>query len=271
MHVTKYWMITTQENVFVIDEAFYIPQLNRTRRIWMYVPQEYNHTNKRYPVIYMHDGQNLFDEATAMGEEWQIDETLNSMLAETIIVGIDNSEYRMSEYNFHHHEGEGRKYMEFIVHTLKPFIDKNFRTNPGREYTQLAGSSMGGLISFYGAIHFAETFGGAGVFSPALWVVEDAMYELKQVAKKKRHLPQRFYFYGGAAEGGNMLTHISNITSLLDELPQFNINVEIDPDGEHSEYYWRNKFPNYYLWLTEGDKVNTLSLGVACNHQRLYA
>ena len=254
-------MITTQHNVFVIDEAFHIPQLNRTRRIWMYVPQDYNDSDKRYPVIYMHDGQNLFDEATAVGEEWQIDETLNSMLAETIIVGIDNSEHRMNEYNFHHHEefgaGEGRQYMEFIVHTLKPFIDANFRTKPEREYTQLAGSSMGGLISFYGAIHFAETFGGAGIFSPALWVVDEAMYELKQVAEKKMHLPQRFYFYGGAAEGGEMLTHIGRITELLNELPHFSINVDMDPSGEHSEFYWRNKFPNYYLWLKEWDKQDT--------------
>ena len=82
---------TGQHNVFVIDEAFYMPQLNRIRRIWIYLPQGYNDSDKRYPVIYMHDGQNLFDESTAIGQEWQIDETLNTMLAETIIVGIDNS------------------------------------------------------------------------------------------------------------------------------------------------------------------------------------
>src|SRR6478752_6825672 len=176
-------MTTSQHNVFVMNEAFYIPQLNRVRRIWIYIPQGYNDCDKRYPVIYMHDGKNLFDESTAMGQEWQIDETLNGMLAETIIVGIDNSEHRMNEYNFIHHEeygpGEGKQYMEFIVHTLKPFIDKNLRTMPQREYTHLAGSSMGGLISFYGSIYFAETFGGAGIFSPSLWLVQDVMHELR--------------------------------------------------------------------------------------------
>jgi predicted alpha/beta superfamily hydrolase len=246
-------MITTESNAFVIDEAFYIPQLKRTRRIWVYIPQWYNDSDKRYPVIYMHDGQNLFDEATALGQEWQIDETLNSMLAETIIVGIDNSEYRMNEYNFNHHEeygpGEGRQYMEFIVHTLKPFIDENFRTRPQREYTHLAGSSMGGLISFYGSIYFAETFGGAGIFSPAFWLVQDATHELREVAEKNKHLPQKFYFYGGAAEGSDMLTHISHITDLLKELPHYTINVEMDPEGAHNEFHWRIKFPNYYLWL----------------------
>jgi metallo-beta-lactamase class B len=177
------------------------------------------------------------------------------MLAETIIVGIDNSEYRMNEYNFNDHEehgsGEGKQYMEFIVHTLKPFIDQNFRTLPERENTHMAGSSMGGMISLYGSIHFAETFGGAGIFSPALWIVQDAIHELKEVAEKNNHLPQRFYFYGGAAESSDMLTHINYITGLLKELPHCTIDVEIDPEGEHNEFHWRNKFPNYYLWLNK--------------------
>jgi len=198
-------MATSQHNVFVIDEAFYIPQLNRVRRIWIYIPEGYDDSDKRYPVIYMHDGQNLFDESTAIGQEWQIDETLNSMLAETIIVGIDNSEHRMNEYNFNHHEeygpGEGKQYMEFIVHTLKPFIDENLRTMPQREYTQLAGSSMGGLISFYGSIYYAETFGGAGIFSPALWLVEDVMHELKEVAEKKYTPSAKILFLWGSSRG----------------------------------------------------------------------
>jgi len=260
-------MTTSQHNVFVMNEAFYIPQLNRVRRIWIYIPQGYNDCDKRYPVIYMHDGQNLFDESTAIGQEWQVDETLNSMLAETIIVGIDNSEHRMNEYNFNHHEeygpGEGKQYIEFIVHTLKPFIDENLRTMPQREYTQLAGSSMGGLISFYGSIHFAETFGGAGIFSPALWLVQDVMHELKEVAEKNAHLPQRFYFYGGAAEGSDMVTNINHITGLLKKLPHFRIDVETDPEGEHNEFHWRNKFPNYYLWLKQSDKENPVPTRVA--------
>src|SRR4051812_44062056 len=91
-------------NVFVIDEAFHIPQLDRTRRIWLYKPTGYEETEKRYPVIYMHDGQNLFEEATAFSAPWGIHEALNTLLAECIIVGIDNSEQRLNEYNFHDHE-----------------------------------------------------------------------------------------------------------------------------------------------------------------------
>ena len=95
-------------NVEVIDECFYMPQLDRNRRIWVYKPGHYFRSEKRYPVIYMHDGQNLFDEAVAFGEEWGIDETLNTLLAECIIVAIDNSENRMTEYNFHDHEEFGK-------------------------------------------------------------------------------------------------------------------------------------------------------------------
>jgi len=251
-------MATAQHNVYIIDEAFYMPQLNRTRRVWIYLPKTYENSDKRHTVIYMHDGQNLFDEATAFGDEWEVDETLNSMLAEIIIVGIDNSEYRLNEYNFFDHEeygrGEGRQYMEFIAYTLKPFIDKHFRTMPQRECTHIAGSSMGGLISLYGAIYFAEIFGGAGVFSPSLWLVQDIMHELKEIAEKNKHLPQRFYFYGGAAEGRDTVTFINNIANLLKELLHCEVHVEIDPKGEHSEFHWRNKFPDYYRWITSNQQ-----------------
>lgn len=239
-------------NVEVIDEDFYMPQLNRNRRIWIYKPTGYFRSNKKYPVVYMHDGQNLFDEAVAFGEEWGIDETLNSLLAECIIVGIDNSEYRMTEYNFHDNEefgpGEGRKYIEFIVHTLKPVIDLNFRTAPGRTHTHIAGSSMGGLISLYGAMYFPETFGGAGVFSPSLWIIQNAIDELTTVAEENR-LPQRFYFYGGAKEGENMVSYIRSLANKLRKFSYYAVDVEVDPEGEHQEYYWKNKFADYYSWL----------------------
>jgi predicted alpha/beta superfamily hydrolase len=257
MHEAK--MEPTQHNavnVIIIDEAFHIPQLDRRRRIWLYHPPEYNDTDKRYPVVYMHDAQNLFDDATAYGEEWQVDETLNSMWAECIIVGIDNSEKRLNEYNYNDHEehgpGEGRDYMEFIINTLKPTIDENFRTKPEREHTYLAGSSMGGLISLYGSLDFPGTFGGAGVFSPSLWLVPDYLKELASFAQKNNNLPQRFYFYGGAKEGGDMIGHLIAAVNLLKRYPFYTVDVEINPEGEHSEYHWRNQFPNYYLWLAQG-------------------
>lgn len=247
---------TKAHNVDVIDENFYIPQLDRHRRIWLYRPPEYYYTEKHYPVVYMHDGQNLFDEASAFGEEWAVDKTLNFMSAECLIVGIDNCEHRLREYNFNCHEeygeGEGRQYMQFIVEHLKPFIDKNFRTKTEREHTYLAGSSMGGLISLYGALHHAETFGGAGVFSPSLWLAPNAAEELRPLAEQHAQYPQRFYFYGGAKEGDNMVEHITKVADMLQQFPYYRVHMAINPEGDHSEFHWRNKFPEYYAWLVGG-------------------
>jgi predicted alpha/beta superfamily hydrolase len=255
MHKTQHNAV----NVEVIDEGFFMPQLKRSRRIWIYKPNGYYKTTKRYPVVYMHDGQNLFDEATAFGEEWGIDETLNGMLAECIIVGIDNSEYRMTEYNFNDNnefgKGEGKHYIQFIVETLKPVIDINFRTKPQRGYTHIAGSSMGGLISLYGAIHFPETFGGAGIFSPSLWITPDFEKEILAKAKRNKKYQQHFYFYGGAREGNFMVEYIQQVANLLKKHENYSVDVEIDPLGEHNEYYWRNKFPDYYKWLSERMKA----------------
>jgi predicted alpha/beta superfamily hydrolase len=244
---------TVVPNVFVMEEAFNMPQLGRTRRVWIYVPQNYNDTEDQYPVIYMHDGQNLFDQATAFDKEWEVDETLNSMFARCIIVGIDNGEHRMTEYNFNDNEeygpGEGRRYMEFIATTLKPYIDTNFRTRSEREHTHIAGSSMGGLISLYGALHFASTFGSAGIFSPALWLVPDAVNELRQIAAQNADYPQRFYLYGGAREGSGMIENIGRIADMLAQYTHYKLTIEINGEGEHSEDHWREKFADYYNWI----------------------
>lgn len=255
MNITPH---TTRPNVWVLDEAFDIPQLRRTRRIWLYLPQDYPASAESYPVIYMHDGQNLFDQATAFDKEWGIDESLNSLFACCIVVGIDNSEHRMKEYNFNDHEthgpGEGRQYMEFIIHTLKPYIDRHFRTKPQKEHTHVAGSSMGGLISLYGALHFANVFGSAGVFSPALWLTPGAAKELVLIAAQNDAYPQHFYFYGGAREGCNMVEHIGKIVDMLAQYPQYRLAIEINGEGEHSEDHWREKFIDYYAWIMKGEK-----------------
>ena len=250
---------TAQPNVWILDEAFNIPQLRRTRRIWIYLPLNYHDSDKSYPVIYMHDGQNLFDQATAYWKEWEVDETLNSLAAQCIVVGIDNSEYRMREYNFNDNirygAGEGRQYISFIVHTLKPYIDARFRTMPQREYTHIAGSSMGGLVSLYGALHFAQVFGGAGVFSPSLWASPYAVQQLQPIVINNTQYPQRFYFYGGAREGAHMAVHTNKIANLLSQYPHYQVQVVIKEDGEHNEEHWRGQFPDYYKWLmNEADR-----------------
>src|SRR5690606_33431334 len=132
------------------------------------LPPDYETSTKKYPVLYMQDGQNLFDNKTAYSGEWQIDETLNKLFSEgdygAIVIGIDNGgEKRIDEYtpwnNPKYGGGEGDLYMQFIAETLKPYVDSHYRTRPEKEYNALIGSSLGALISNYGGVKYRETFG----------------------------------------------------------------------------------------------------------------
>ena len=170
---------TAASNVQILNTNFFMPQLNRSRRIWLYLPPDYQTTTKTYPVIYMQDGQNLFDNLTAFGgNEWRVDETLNNLHQNgdygAIVVGIDNGgSHRINEYgpwvNAQYGGGQGSLYMDFIVETLKPYIDANFRTKPQAPFTAMIGSSLGALISTYGQVRFTQTFEKVGSFSPAYW------------------------------------------------------------------------------------------------------
>jgi len=161
------------------------PQLHNRRNILVYLPPSYHHNNKRYAVLYMHDGQNLFDNATSYAGEWGVDETMEKLSREegleAIVVGIPNiGEMRMEEYSPFkdeaHGGGLGNQYLAFIVNTLKPIIDRDFRTLPGKRYTGIMGSSMGGLISLYAFFRYPDFFGFAGVMSPSFWVSKGAFF-----------------------------------------------------------------------------------------------
>lgn len=151
------------------------PHLQNARDVLVYLPPSYYHTpDRRYPVLYMHDGQNLFDEHTSFVGEWRVDETCAALAQEgleAIVVGVfNNGPERRIEYNpfpSRFGMGKGEAYVRFLVETLKPRIDADFRTLPDRAHTGIMGSSMGGLISLYAFFSFADTFGLAGVMSPA--------------------------------------------------------------------------------------------------------
>ena len=182
---------TASVNVHLLDSAFFMPQLNRNRRIWIYLPASYQkNKTKSYPVLYMQDGQNLFNEQTAFDKEWGVDECLDTLAAqlhkECIVIGIDNGPKRMNEYNPYDNDslgkGEGKQYVEFLATTLKPFVDAHYRTLKDVNNTFVAGSSMGGLISLYALVAHPEVFGAAGVFSPSLWIAPQ-VYDDVQNAK----------------------------------------------------------------------------------------
>ncbi|MEJ7828658.1 MAG: alpha/beta hydrolase-fold protein [Segetibacter sp.] len=245
---------TMTQSVQVMDPAFYMPQLGRHRRIWLYLPQTYYTSEKRYPVIYMHDGQNLFDaSAAAFGEEWQVDETMDQLGAECIIVGIDNGgDNRMKEYNFYDHPefgpSEGRQYIDFIADTLKPYIDHHYRTIASREGTFTAGASMGGLISFFALFHYPHVFSGGGIFSPSLWLVPGLQTELRQHRGSNR-LSLRYFFYAGEKEGAGMVENLLALTKLLKKDKLNQIHTTINPEGEHSEPTWGAQLPQFWAWM----------------------
>lgn len=247
---------TASENVHIIDSAFFMPQLNRYRRLWVYLPPGYKKNEKRYPVLYMHDGQNLFDNATSYSGEWGIDEFLDSInkknKQEVIVVGIDNGgEFRMSEYNpfaFRNFKAEGKQYVDFLVNTLKPFIDKNYRTLSAKKYTYIAGSSMGGLISLYAIMQYPSVFQAAGIFSPAFWTAP-AMDSL--VAKDALKVHAKLFFYAGGKESKAMVSDMKRIERIIQKRSSSKVFEKIDPGAHHNEQAWRKYFPLFYQWAIE--------------------
>jgi len=251
---------TAAENVQVLDEDFYIPQLNRNRRIWLYLPPDYATSDKRYPVLYMHDGQNLFDAVTSFSGEWQVDESLNTLFSEgdpgVIVVGIDNGgDYRLDEYSpwtiiydGFTFGGEGDQYVKFIIETLKPFIDENYRTFGDRNTTGIMGSSMGGLISLYAALEYPNYFGKVGVFSPSLPIFQQAFEFAESKTKEKE---AKFYLLAGEQESEQMVPDLNRMYQILlaNEFSEEEVLKITHFDGQHAEWYWAREFPTAYQWL----------------------
>lgn len=262
---------TASKQVQIIDTAFYIPQLNRTRRIWAYLPEDYSASKKRYPVLYMHDGQNLFDYNTSDRDEWGVDEILDSLIAKgnpaCIVIGIDNgSDSRLNEYNLRelvlNGSGslskkfipEGKAYIDFLVNTLKPYIDKKYRTATGPVNTIIAGSSMGGLISYYAALLEPDIFGKAGIFSPSFWTNPSIGSFTDSLAGR---VSSKFFFYAGEKESDNMVADMKAVQEVLGEESSAMIYSVIDPQGEHNARSWRKWFAEFYVWMM-ADGFNTV-------------
>lgn len=243
---------TRSKNVFVLDTAFFIPQLNRSRRIWVYLPENYAFNNKRYPVLYMHDGQNLFDAVTSSFGEWGVDEMMDTVKQrkQCIIVGIDHGDAkRLTEYNPYKSrfgDGEGDAYVDFIVQTLKPQIDQRFRTKADVANTSIAGSSMGGLISLYALLKYPTVFGNAGVFSPAFWIAP----ELRKKIEESSGFRSAVYFVCGELEGDQMTKDMQQIYLLLKQRGLKRTQYRQVKDGQHNERFWQREMDAFYQWLS---------------------
>ncbi len=243
--------------VHLISEEFEIPQLKKTRKVWALLPHDYNTSEEHYPVLYLQDAQNLFNEKSPFGN-WQIDKKLAVMsdygIGKIIIIAIEHAEKeRVLEYNVGKTllgEGQGKQYIRFLTDTLKPFVDKNFRTKPEREFTGVGGSSMGGLVSLLSGLIYPEVYGKLMIFSPSLWVIPKIKFSFLDFFEP---MHTKMYLYAGGKESATMVTHIEKFKKRLlkrDTLQEkMEILLSINEQGKHNETYWSDEFPKAIEWL----------------------
>jgi predicted alpha/beta superfamily hydrolase len=252
----------------VLDMPQYQDNRKRTIRIWLPDGYDYRDKTKSYPVIYMHDGQNLFDRHTSFSGEWEIDESIGAMMDSgyqgTIVVGIDNSNDRLNELSPNWplssvaaaiiNNPSGEKYADFIVNTVKPYIDNNFNTNPSRLTTGIGGSSMGGVMSFYMSLTYPEIFGYAMIFSPSMWAYENNTISNFVSDKEIISIQNRpkLYVYAGSLEPSITPYVDTMYTILVDNgYPSNRIATHVDLNRGHNESAWAAHFPIAYSWLTD--------------------
>lgn len=249
---------TASGNVHLLSENFEMGALQKKRRIWIYLPKDYEDSKKQYPVLYMQDGQNLFDKSTSYTGEWEVDETLDrlgeSPGLELIVVGIENGgQERIHEYvpyqlKSYDSRMEGPAYAKFISQVLKPYVDANYRTIEDRERTGIMGSSLGGLISFYTAMEFEKTFGLAGIFSPSFELIDPEMPK-EDIIKPLSQT--RIYLMCGDQESEQMALEMQKMAREMKDMgfDADNIYLDVVKGGKHDEGLWKKEFEAAVRWL----------------------
>ncbi len=242
--------------------------LRNRRDVLVYLPRGYRRRMRdRYPVLYLHDGQNVFDEATAFGHnEWGVDETAQRLIRTglidpLIIVAVDNTgENRIHEYTPtrgvidqsgkrpKRSKGLGRKYGRFLVEELKPFIDKLYRTKPEAEFTGLGGSSLGGLITLCLGLWYPDVFRRLAVMSPSVWWDDCVIYRMVEELEDK--LPLKIWLDTGTHEPGWQRAGVLRDRlvekgwRLYDDLQYLEI-----AGAEHSESAWAARIETVLRYL----------------------
>ena len=250
---------TAPANVTVLEPAFQMPGLQRSRILRLYLPPDYQSSDDSYPVLYMHDAQNLFDASTSYAGEWRVDESLNQLAQQglkLIVVGIDNGgEFRNQELLPYSGppigKAQGDQYLQFLVTVVKPYIDQHYRTKADAANTGIMGSSMGGLISHYALLKYPQVFGRYGLFSPSYWAVGANVQQFSQ----QLPLPgQRLYFYMGLQEGGSMVPDIERLVHKLvaKGMTAQQAQYRLVEGADHNEAAWAAEFSRAVLWLYQG-------------------
>ena len=235
-----------------------IPQLSGDvpRTVYLYLPESYEREpEKRYPVMYMFDGHNVFfDEDATFGKSWGMNKYMEESGKELIIAAVEcnhEGNRRLAEYSpvnfdspdFGTIRGKGHVYMNWLVKEFKPLIDANYRTLPDRLHTVVAGSSMGGLMALYAATAYNHVFQRAACLSPSLWVSNWNVLEL--IARA--HIRRDTCIYMDYGEHG-MFNHPANAETLISTAQllmtkRVNLTLRIVPGGTHSEASWERQIP----------------------------
>lgn len=242
----------------VIEEEYEIPHLNVRRKISALLPYDYYRTTRQYAVLYLQDGQNLFNPEAPYGD-WAINKSLGKLasigIKDIIIIAIDHGDQkRILEYLPYDHprfgQGKGKLYIRFMIEKLIPYVNSHYRTLTGYENTGIGGSSMGGLISLYAGLKKPEVFGKMMIFSPSLWISD----KIFKHAKTFKPLPlSKIYVYAGGRESQTHLPNVQRLESVfkkkLNKGIYFDMEVSVNHLGEHGEVYWREEFPRALKWL----------------------
>ncbi len=256
----------------IIDFEMNMPQFQKKRRIHMYLPDDYKTSGKKYPVLYMFDGHNLFkDEYATYGRSWNLATEVELSQKEMIIVGQECSHEgysRLDEYGPYpfkdtqlvdiQFEGHGAQTMNFFVNTLKPYIDQNYPTLRSRKYTWIGGSSCGGLMAYFAGIQYSQTFSKALCISPYFSATYDRLYYDTQHLKIEKNTS--FYISWGSKESGEhafvretkMCTELGNVLMKRGHHVEYNV-IE---GGRHCEEDWEKEAPRFLSFLFENGPFN---------------
>jgi predicted alpha/beta superfamily hydrolase len=249
----------TLTGVFGFHPRFPSRHLGRERDVIVYLPPGYEaESRRRYPALYLQDGQNLFDAATSFaGVEWGVDETAGKLvrarqIEPLVVVGIYNTgDHRADEYtptrNSAGQGGLAHSYARFLIEELKPFIDSHYRTRPDAPNTGLGGSSLGGLVSLVIGLDRSDVFGKLALHSPSVWW--DGRVALEQVRTK---LNLRIWLDIGTQEGRGTL---ADTRALRDALVSRGWRLRRDlryfeaRGGRHNEAAWARRVGPMLRWL----------------------
>lgn len=251
----------TKGSIEILSD-FYSPELDKNYTVTVYLPPNYAKSELSYPVIYMFDGQNLFDSETATyHKEWQIDETLDTLYAQGktegfIVVGVDSLTNRTVEYNLYTQnsmmQGDGKalEMGDFYTNTLKPYIDEQYRTLPERENTGIIGASYGAIVAACTCISHPDTYGFIGLYS---------YYDNQNPHKMRAYFTEHMttdtfadtpiYFFAASSDFAKNTTEIAFQTAKDNGLTRINYEIA---EGMHDEYSWGAHFASclaFWEWI----------------------